>query len=450
MSTPLTDRIEQEHAAAVGALAPAVRARRRRALEQFLARGLPTGRDENWRYANLRPLERVRFAPVPQRTAIGEGQLPAPIAGYARFAFIDGLWLPDLSHAGGTHGVSVRARSSVRPGAEAAAAEAAGGEAAGRDAAGSDAASPASAASAEGAFALLNAAFAPDGAEIAVEDGQQACIELVFAACTPAQQAASYPALRLRVGRGAHLSLIERHVSVGNAASFVDAAVQAHIGERASVDHYRVQQLSAESTWLDTLAAEVQAGASYRLHAVSLGALSARSTLTIALAGERAELVLDAVAVGRGRQVHDAYALVEHQAAHTRTDERFRGIAAARSRLAFNGKIVVRPQARGADSTQSLRGLLAGGEAEIDVRPQLEIYTDEVRCSHGATAGKLDEGMLFYLLSRGIDRDTARRLLEWAFLEDVVARIAVAELRRAVELALAGQMQEGEALKELL
>src|SRR5690606_5687095 len=105
---------------------------------------------------------------------------------------------------------------------------------------------------------------------------------------------------------------------------------------------------------------------------------------------------------------------------------------------------------RGTDSRQSLRGLLAGPEAEIDVRPQLEIYTDEVRSSHGATAGKLDDQMLFYLLSRGIERETAQRLLKWAFLEDVVSRIAVPELRRQIELSLAGQMKEADALKELL
>jgi Fe-S cluster assembly protein SufD len=110
----------------------------------------------------------------------------------------------------------------------------------------------------------------------------------------------------------------------------------------------------------------------------------------------------------------------------------------------------VRKDAHGTDSRQSLRGLLAGPEAEIDLRPQLEIYTDDVKCSHGATAGKLDDNMLFYLLSRGLDRDTAQRLLKWAFLEDVVARIEVPELRRQIEQSLAGHLDETLHLKELL
>src|SRR6202020_174465 len=110
--------------------------------------------------------------------------------------------------------------------------------------------------------------------------------------------------------------------------------------------------------------------------------------------------------------------IIEHRVPDSRAQQTFRGIAAGRARVAFNSKVVVSSGARGTDSRQSLRGLLAGPEAEIDVRPQLEIYTDEVRCSHGATAGKLDDNMLFYLLSRGIDPATAQRLLKWAFLED--------------------------------
>jgi len=165
--------------------------------------------------------------------------------------------------------------------------------------------------------------------------------------------------------------------------------------------------------------------------------------------GERADLALAVATLADRSQVLDTYARVEHIAARTRTEELFRGIAAHRSRVAFNGKIVVAPGAVGSDSQQSLRGLLAGAEAEIDVRPQLEIYTDDVRCSHGATTGKLDDDMLFYLLARGLDRPTAQRLLKWAFLEDVIARIALPELRRESEAHLAAVLAD-DALKELL
>ena len=154
------------------------------------------------------------------------------------------------------------------------------------------------------------------------------------------------------------------------------------------------------------------------------------------------------VALGDGPQVQDACARIEHAAGATRTKHTFRGIAAGRARVACNSQVRVAAGAVGADSRQSLRGLLAGPEAEIDLRPQLEIHTDEVRCSHGATAGKLDDNMLFYLLSRGLEPEVAQRLLKWAFLEDVVAKIEVAELRRQIEQRLAQQLPEPAARAE--
>jgi Fe-S cluster assembly protein SufD len=247
---------------------------------------------------------------------------------------------------------------------------------------------------------------------------------------------------------GARLELIERHVSAGAQPSFITGAVTIDLAPGASLQHYRLQELNLQSILFDTLAAQVGQRASYRLHAIMSGAQSARATLAVRL-GEGAQLSLAAAALGERQQVQDTYALVEHTAPGAHTVQTFRGIAAGRARVAFNGKIVVHAGAHGSDSQQSLRGLLAGAEAEIDVRPQLEIHTDEVRCSHGATAGKLDEDMLFYLLSRGLDRDSAYRLLKWAFLEDVIAQVALPPLRRQIEERLVGRLGD-DNLRELL
>ena len=429
-SAALLKRIAQEQPDS--AQAPAgtgSQVHRRRALESLLRRGLPSSRDENWRYANLRPLERVRFAPPATPDASENVTLPAPIAGFVRYVFVDGVFAAALSGA-------TAAQSGVRFDSLGSAAE--------ENAPDSEVDAP------DTEFALLNEAFATDGARIVVPADASAALEIVFVARTAAERGASYPRLHVHAGRHSALQLIERHVSATQEASFVTAAVSISLAEAARLDHYRVQELAPRALFLDTLSATLARGAIYRLRAVSLGAQSARSTLKVRLEGEDAQLELDAVGVGDRQQVHDTYAVVEHAAVRTRTQESFRGIASARSRLAFNGKIIVHPGAHKADSSQSLRGLLAGPEAEIDVRPQLEIYTDDVRCHHGATAGKLDDTMLFYLLSRGIEPATARQLLQWAFLEDVVARIAVPELRRQIEQSLAGQMRESDALKELI
>jgi Fe-S cluster assembly protein SufD len=390
------------------------------------------------------------------RPDITTADLPALIEGYARYTFVDGVFVAELSRPVTVPGITVTSLRVAR-GSVAAAGTTASDSAA--RAANSQGSAPMAAtgsgpqiAPADQRFALLNDAFATDAAVIDVAQGVDcpACIEVVFVATEPAQSAASYPRLELNVAANARLGLIERHVSLRDETNFVNGAVRVNIGRGAQVNHYRLQQTGARATWFDTLAATVAQDARYEVHAVNLGALSARSTLNIRLVGERAELALHVVSLGDQQQVHDGFALVEHVAPNTKSEQNVRGIAGGRARVAFNSKVVVREQAHGTDSKQSLRGLLAGPQAEIDVRPQLEIYTDDVRCNHGATAGKLDDTMLFYLLSRGIDRDTAQQLLKWAFLEDVVSRIQRPELRKQIEASLAAQMRETAALKELI
>ena len=429
MSAALSDRIVQEHAAASDTLPSSVVSaeRRARAVETLRVAGLPTTRDENWKYANLRVLEKNTFRSVEResRAKVAVSDLPPAIADYARYVFVDGVFAPDLSATTDKGGVTVRS----------------GGPA-----------GTAPTASGDERFALLNEAFALDVARIHAPKNADcvACVEILFVATAPAQSAASYPRLELQVEANARVGLIERHISLGSDANFVNGAVQVSVGPGAQVDHYRLQQTGAHATWFDTLTATVEKNARYVVHLVSLGALSARSTSRVQLTGQGAETAIHVVSLADGQQVHDGFALVEHVAPNTKSEQSVRGIAAGRARVAFNSKVVVREKAKGTDSQQSLRGLLAGTQAEIDLRPQLEIYTDDVRCNHGATAGKLDDNMLFYLLSRGIEKEIAQQLLKWAFLEDVVSRIAVPELRKHIEQSLAGQMQETAALKELL
>ncbi|HUI59880.1 MAG TPA: Fe-S cluster assembly protein SufD [Steroidobacteraceae bacterium] len=438
MNAALATRIAAEYAAAAPSLPAEGPSRefRQNAIRMLTERGLPTSRDENWKYVNLRPLEKVRFAPAAgsRPSVVSLKDLPPPVAGYSRYTFVDGVFARELSADSPHAGVNVRSMAWDMLPAQAAS--------------GSDRAAPAD----DLRFALLNDAFATDGALIQVDSGANcpSCIELVFVATVAAGIGASYPRAHVQVASGARVGLIERHVSVGGEANFVNGAVHVEIARDAAVQHYRVQQMGPRTIWFDTLTADLAQGARYQLHGVNLGAQSARSTIRVALAGERSEVSLSNVSVGGRNQVHDTFALVDHVAAHAKTEQNFRGIASDRARVAFNGKIVVRRNANGTDSRQSLRGLLAGPDAEIDVRPQLEIYNDDVRCNHGATAGKLDDHMLFYLLSRGLDRETAQRLLKWAFLEDVVARIDVPELRRQIEQSLAGQLNEAAALQELL
>lgn len=430
MSSALTARIAQEHEASLAGTSRAdANARHRaRAMELLGARGLPIGRDENWKYANLRALERARFAPAAPAAApasIPAGQLPGAIENYRRFVFIDGAFAPALSAAPvAAVDLTVRALGDT----------------------------PAALRSSEdpdSRFALLNEAFATDGAFVSTADAAEhaACVEFIFVATG---SAASYPRLELHAGSRSHLRIIERHVGVGADSHLVNTAVSVELAAGARVDHYRVQQAAAQATWIDTVQARLAAESDYQMYLIHMGAASARSTVHASLNGERATFGMQIAAVADRQQVHDVYASVDHAAPHSLSRQAFRGIAAGRARAACNSKVIVREGARGSDSHQSLRGLLAGADAEIDVRPQLEIYTDDVRCAHGATAGKLDDAMLFYLLSRGIDPEIAQQLLKWAFLEDVVSRIQVPELRKQIEHGVASRMTQTAALAELL
>jgi Fe-S cluster assembly protein SufD len=435
--TALAARILDDFASAAQALPAAdpAAASRRAAVAALETTGLPSSRDENWKYANLRSLERVRFLPAPAIPELpSAADLPAPLPGIARVVFIDGRFAPAHSALPQGGAATVMPLSQAARGLPAAAAD--GGRATDvRDQ----------------RFALLNQAFATDGLAIEVRQASAAPLQLevLFVASAEAQSGASYPRLEVRLAADTQLMLLERHLSAGTVASFVTSAARITLERGARLEHYRLQQLNSKSTCFDTLSAELAADAAYRLHGINTGAQSARTTLAVRLNGERADLALAIAALGDRQQVQDAYAVVEHAAPNARTVQTFRGIAAGRSRVACNGKIIVAPGAHGTDSRQSLRGLLAGPEAEIDVRPQLEIYTDDVRCSHGATAGKLDENMLFYLLSRGLERETAQRLLKWAFLEDVIGQITLRPLRRQIEERLAGELRD-EALRELL
>ncbi len=442
MSEALSKRLLDEYAAVRDRLPAAVVGgeRRQEAIQALAARGLPTTRDENWRYTNLRPLERARFVPAaavagaptaaaaPAQAAPAppaSSSLPARLEGFARYTFVDGAFAPDLSSPAEQAGITVR---NLRHG------------------------QPALSTLPEARLALLNEAFATDTAAIHVSSHASAPqrVELVFVAAAGADTGASYPRVHVALDPDTRLTLVERHVSAGSGGSFVNSSVHVDAGRGAELTHYRLQQASAKSTWLDTLSAVLAADARYGLLAINTGGLSARSTVHVQMAGPGAELALSVAALGDRQQVQDYFALVEHIAPRARTEQTFRGIASGRARVAFNGRIAVREAAARTDSRQSLRGLLAGPEAEIDVRPQLEIYTDDVHCSHGATAGKLDENMLFYLLSRGLSPEVAQRLLKWAFLEDVVSKIGIPELRRQIEHDLAGQMADAASLKELL
>ncbi len=392
---------------------------------------LPTNRDENWRYANLRALSRAKPEPAASATA-AELTLPAPLPGYERWVFRDGRLDASLSTR------ATASRASVLDAREAGAAFAALLD--------EDLAT----AGVDFSLARINAARGEQVMHIHLpDDAEGANIELLFAATAGAAAGTSYPRVQVHAGRNTRLCIVERHLGAA-ADAVINAAVDVAVGAGSQVNHVRLQSAAEGASCFDTLVAHVNENATYRLRTVTLGAAASRTTAFIKLAGRSARCEYDAAVIANGTQSHDMFVEIDHVAADTSTREIFRGIANERGKLAFNGKMIVRDTAHGADSDQSLKSLLTGSGAEAAARPQLEIYTDKVRAKHGATTGKLDEQMLFYLLSRGIDRATAQSLLQWAFIEDAVSRVEPAELRREIEGMVAGRLAAVSSLDGLL
>jgi Fe-S cluster assembly protein SufD len=425
MATPATahrsdmiDRIMRDYAAVQARLpdAAVTRETRGRAMHELSRLGWPTTGDEQWRYTNLRAYERVpAFAPAALAHAPGDTgaiELPPPLPGFERLVYIDG----------------VRAVAGARAATTAAAAAGAVW-------------------AAEQRLGLLCDMFATDVAAFRISG--HSAIEVLFVTSAAAAGAASYPRLQLTLEPDSQLQLVERHLGAPQGPTLVCANVAIELRRAARLTHYRLQQCGPHTVFTDTLSAQLHDAANYSVRQVAIGAGSARTSAQVQLGGRGAAVSWQAIAVGRGQQVHDTALKVEHRAPDTRTEEVFRGIADERARIAFSGHIHIAASAPGADARQSLRGLIEGAGAEIDLRPRLEINTDEVKAQHGATTGALDENLMFYLLARGLDRNTARALLKWAFLGDVLRAIELPQLRSAAEHGAAGQLPDVMAIGAL-
>lgn len=405
-AVPFVDRLRAEFDASRARLPAEVLdpAGRGAALSRLAELGLPGLRDDDWRYTNLRPLHGLPLAPAANDATAR--RLPGPVAtlpGATRLVFVDGRLDRGASSPLEGH-----------PALRLLAGAAGTGAAARRDGA--------------HRFALLNDIFATDALRLAVTG--EAVIEAVFLSTGTG---AGYPRMELELAPGARLTLVERHLGDQEFGSLVAPVLELRLSAGARCRACRLQDLGTEAVFLDTVHARLESRASLELVQLHLGAGTARTTLAVDLAGREAAAEVHAASAADASRSLDTQIRVAHNAPATLSRQELRAIATDRARIAFQSSVHVTAQAPGADSRQSLKGLIGGETAEINLRPQLEIDIDQVAASHGATTGALDENTLFYLLSRGLDRDTARLLLEWAFVETVLARIELPALRREVE-----------------
>ncbi|HEV2176259.1 MAG TPA: Fe-S cluster assembly protein SufD [Terriglobia bacterium] len=414
---------------------------RKAAIDRFGELGFPTTKNEEWKYTNVAPIARTPFRPSQGRVPPGfarfeESQL-ADFAKCIPLVFVNGHYMDDLA-----------------PGAELPA-----GVRAGSLAAAITSPTPPSrfveqhlarhAPYDEQAFVALNTAFMQDGAfvEISKDVILQKPIYLLFISVEiPGfnEPVVYHPRNLIIAERGSQASVIENYLGLGNRPYFTNAVTEVVVGENARLDYTKVQQEAADAFHVATQHFTQERSSSVTTHMISFGGALDREDTRTVLDGEGAESLLHGLYVTNGGQHVDHHTVIDHAKPHCSSREVYKGVLDGHSMGVFNGKIVVRKDAQKTDSKQSNKNLLLSENAIINTKPQLEIYADDVKCTHGATIGQIDQEAVFYLRSRGIGREDARNLLIQAFANDILDRVKFLPLRTELKKTLTARLAEGQ------
>ncbi|MBI2502188.1 MAG: Fe-S cluster assembly protein SufD [Candidatus Latescibacteria bacterium] len=403
---------------------------RRQAIAQFAAQGFPTVQDEEWRYTNLAPLLHHPFQPALKSASLAEADLqPWLFAGpqSPRLVLVDGRYAPELSAPG-----------SLPQGAKLLNLETALQQ------------SPDLVLSClnhqidgeHHALAALNTAFLQDGAFLHLPEGAQVehPIHLLFLSTAPALPAFSSPRLLVIAEARSRATLVETCAGPQGRVYLTNALAEVVVGEDASIEYCKIQQEGDAAFHLAHTRVRESCRSRFTAHTLSLGARLSRNQLDTLLDGEGVDSTLNGLYLAGGEQHVDHHTLIEHAQPRCSSHELYKGILGGRATGVFRGRIHVRPQAQKTDAYQANRNLLLSPEAQIDTKPQLEIYADDVKCSHGATVGQLDEEALFYLRTRGLDAAQAMGLLTRAFAGQLLERLSDEALREHLEQLVADKL----------
>jgi Fe-S cluster assembly protein SufD len=421
-----------------GARVPWLVSARRSALERFAQCGFPGARDEEWKYTSIAAIEKHAFLAASRQD--GHEQAAAALVDQLAFTgsavhllvFVNGRFCPALSAPG-------RLPAGARLASLADALESS------REALEPYLADDES----QTVFGALNTAFMVDGAYLHLSRRTvvEQPIHLLFVAT---QADASISPRNLIVAEdGARATIIEHYAGADGAVYLTNAVTQIFAASNAGIEHYKLQQEALQSFHIAGIHARQARDSRLLSHSISLGAALARNDLTTTFASTGCDAAFDGLYLVGGRQHVDNHTRIDHAYANGTSRETYRGVLDGRSRAVFNGKIIVHPGAQKTDAQQANHNLLLSRDAEIDTKPQLEIHADDVKCTHGATVGQIDDNQLFYLRARGIEETMARSLLVHAFAHDLIERIRVTALRTRLEQILFARLPQGERIREL-
>jgi Fe-S cluster assembly protein SufD len=422
------DRLEQETAGRRPAWLSSLR---REAFARFGELGFPTRHDEEWRFTIVTPIaetvfhqaEAERVSVTPERFAeLTFGDLPG-----SRLVFVNGHYAPELS--------AVRALpEGVRVGSLA--------EALRGDVAFLEQRLARYAAFEQHPFVALNTAFLAEGAFVFLPRGVTVAepIHLLFVSTAADEPTVSHPRTLIVAEENSRATFIESYAGIGEAVYFTNAVTEVVAGENAVLDHIKVQQESAQAFHIATMQVQLAANSVFTSHNIALGGALVRNEVNAVLGAEHIACTLNGLYLADGRRLVDNHTFIDHAMPHCESHELYKGILNERGRGVFNGKILVRQDAQKTDAKQTNKTLLLSEDAQINTKPQLEIYADDVKCTHGATVGQLDAEALFYLRARGIGLDEARSMLTRAFAGDILTRLQVEAVRESLDRTLSHRL----------
>ena len=409
---------------------------RREAMEKLSDSGLPTTRHEEWKYTNIAPITKTEFTPVFKYDAAGLTR--EKIARYSfgthhQLVFVNGHFSADLSTAGSLpKGVVCGSlAASIR-----------NGEKHVRQYLGTQIKID------ETPFVSLNTAFLNDGAFLYVPDGilLEESIHILFVASSHTPVLVT-PRNLIILGNHAQASVVESYVSTEDAQYLTNAVTEIVLGDSAVLEHDKLQNESMTAFHVAMIYCRLGGGTALTSNSISIGGSIVRNNVTTVFDAEGSEVTLNGLSLGTGSQLVDNHTTIDHSKPNCASHELYKSILDGTSRGVFNGKIFVRPQAQKTDAKQTNKTLLLSDGATIDTKPQLEIFADDVKCTHGATVGQLDEEQVFYLRSRGIDETAARDILTFAFAGDVVGRVHVDPLKARLENLIRERLDQGRKQK---
>jgi Fe-S cluster assembly protein SufD len=409
------------------AWAPAVR---RSAIDRFAALGFPTPKNEDWHFTSVAPIAEREFRTGPTDSSLVRASDLAPFIfnrpEWPTLVFVNGRWSPDLSTTGTLpRGVKVCSLAESWEQEEPLLAQYL----------------TKIATYEEQAFTALNTAFMKDGAVVHVPDETTVDlpIHLLFVSDANAAKSVTHPRNLFVIGRNAKATVIENYVALGDAGYFTNAVTEAVVQDGATLTHYKIQRESQRAYHVGTVDVRQGRDSHFISFSFATGAALSRTNIYTVLDGPGCGATLNGLYMVSGDQHVDHQTRIEHAQPNCFSREVYKGILDGSSHGVFNGKVYVRPIAQQTDGKQSNNNLLLSDKARVDTKPQLEIFADDVKCTHGATVGRIDEQALFYMKSRGVNRELATQLLTYAFAADVLEQLEVDEVKEELERITLGR-----------